>query len=554
VANARVHCLGLILACFLVYLARLQPWGYYGIFGDDALYFSSGRALAEGQGYVMPSLPGAPPQTKYPPLYPWILSWVWKWNPSFPRNVESAVWVTAAFGCWALAASYALLRSFVGLGRWRALAVTALVAFNPHFLFFSGAVMSNVPFMAMLLTAAAAGDAGLRRDGRWPLAAAAGLLAGLATMTRSLGLAAVLGLAACGAYRRAWRQTAVALLGTGPAIAAALLWPGRKALVESVASSAAPGWRQTWLYYTSYTDFWKLSVPDLSTLLAMVQVNLLEFIKAPVALCLFPPQGESGFFGLLLTAVLFAGIVGGIVGHVRRHEIKPIHFILTFYTPVILLWNFSLMDIFLQPFLPLFYAGAWFETQRFIGMLAQALRGTRPAPEKALAGVMALGMAAIGVLAVEHYARGLRPGLRALAQKRNVLRQEQAQAYQWIRGNTNPETRLIAYEHVNLYLATGRQAMPPLVFTTDLAYVRNPQRLKQQLDSFTDVARHIGARYWVIAASENPTWRERTDALRAALPRVFRSAQGTIEIYDLSGGAVGRPAVPQASSSRTTLP
>ena len=37
---------------------------------DDCLYFVSAKSLADGGGYRIASLPGEPPQTKYPPLYP----------------------------------------------------------------------------------------------------------------------------------------------------------------------------------------------------------------------------------------------------------------------------------------------------------------------------------------------------------------------------------------------------------------------------------------------------------------------------------------------------
>jgi hypothetical protein len=99
-------CFGIILFLFLGYVEWLRPAPLFGYFHDDTLYFSSARALATGQGYIIPSLPGTPPQTKYPILYSWLLSWVWKWFPNFPGNVMPAIWLTAFFGCWFLAAAF----------------------------------------------------------------------------------------------------------------------------------------------------------------------------------------------------------------------------------------------------------------------------------------------------------------------------------------------------------------------------------------------------------------------------------------------------------------
>jgi len=45
-----------------------------------------------------------------------------------------------------------------------------------------------------------------------------------------------------------------------------------------------PGFRQTWLYYTSYMDFWKLSVPDLDRFLTMLWQNTILFLLMPVSL------------------------------------------------------------------------------------------------------------------------------------------------------------------------------------------------------------------------------------------------------------------------------
>ena len=58
-----------------------------GTFHDDGIYIVTARALAEGEGYRIISLPESPPQTKYPTLFPWLLSLVWRLAPSFPDNL-----------------------------------------------------------------------------------------------------------------------------------------------------------------------------------------------------------------------------------------------------------------------------------------------------------------------------------------------------------------------------------------------------------------------------------------------------------------------------------
>ena len=58
-----------------------------GLFHDDAIYTVLAKSLAEGNGYTLTGLPSSPAQAKYPFLYPYILSWIWWLEPSFPDNL-----------------------------------------------------------------------------------------------------------------------------------------------------------------------------------------------------------------------------------------------------------------------------------------------------------------------------------------------------------------------------------------------------------------------------------------------------------------------------------
>jgi hypothetical protein len=294
------------LLLFLCYLGWLHPERYFGRYHDDAIYFSSAKALAEGQGYVVPSLPGpdgkAPPQTKYPILFSWLLSWVWKWQPAFPANLRVAVGLSSAFACWFLVVSFLLLHKMRGLGNWGALAIMALCAFHPHFLFLSGAVLSDVLFMALAMTAALSADAAMRSHAHALPAALAAVMSGLSLLTRRFGWAVLAGIMAAFIYRRRWRAAAAFCVASAPFVAAAI-WPHPHAELL-VASDAEAGWRQTWLYYTSYGGFWKFGVPKAGVLLAMLGVNLRAFLLAPSSFCLFPPLGDDSYLGTLLNFAL----------------------------------------------------------------------------------------------------------------------------------------------------------------------------------------------------------------------------------------------------------
>jgi hypothetical protein len=528
--------LALLLGLFLFYWHGARPVDHFGKFHDDTFYLSSAKSIAEGQGYRLASVPGAPPATKYPILYPWLLSWVWRWGPGFPENLGLAVWVTAMFSCWFLVAAFEFLRKLAGVGDWTALALVGLVAFHSLFVFLSSAVLSDIPFLALALTAMIVADRGLRPDARLAAAAGAGILAGLSMMIRSPGVAVAAGILAAAVSRRAWRQAGVFCLTAGPLLVAAL-WRGDAAQVRALAEGGDLGWYQTWLFYTSYWDFWKFCVPSWSVLGSMMGFNLLTFLKWPSTFCLFPPLGGGeSYAGQLLAITLTAGVLGGAIRQARRQGFQPIHFVFVANAAMVLLWNYALMDRLLMLFLPLFYAGLWTEVRHLAGLIAENLRPARQWAEKALAGALALSLAALAALAARHYVVGYRPGLLRPALRSSELAREKAEAYAWISRNTPPQARFVAYQDVILYLHTGRQAMRPIVFSTEAFYSRSEKILQREMDHFDDVARHIGARYWLAAEDDFKMEtgldliEHRVKLRKALLPVVFKSQNNKVQV------------------------
>jgi hypothetical protein len=537
----RLPLLGLaaVVVSFVYYAVGLPMADKFGWYHDDSLYFSSAQALAHGRGYIMPSVPETPPQTKYPILYPWVLSWIWKWQPAFPANVATASRVTIIFACWFLVVVFLLVRKLADLGDWAALMVVSVCAFKPLFVVYSRAVLSDMPFMALAFTAALLADAALRPQARLALTALAGLLAGLSVMTRTLGIAVVAGIAAAAFFRRLPGRAILFLVVALPFAAAVLGWSlGRQS--QSM-SGGDLGWQETWFFYTSYVQFWKISVPSVKVLLAMLASNLGTFLAWPGSFSLFPPLGNS-HLGSALSVTFTAGILAGLVRQARRHEWKPIHFIFAFYSAAILAWNYPLMDRFLLPFLPLFYVGLWVEFKHIGTMARQNLRLGSSLATKTTAGALALALAAVGVLALDSYSDEFRAQLRGRAPKRVGLAEEKNELYDWIRRNTRGGDRFVADEDVCLYLFTGRQALRPIVFSTESFFASENTALLRELDHITDVARRIAAQYWVttpedFAVQDNHQRiliGKRMGQLKSVLPLVFESRSKKVQVFALS--------------------
>ena len=534
------------LVLFLLCLARMHPTNWFGIYRDDAIYFSSAKALAEGRGYILPSFPGNLPQTKYPVLYPWLLSWVWKWDPSFPANLGPSVCLTALFSCGFLLVAFQMLRKLQGVGDWPAVVMVAACASLPVFLMVSGSVMSDSLFMLLALAAALLADKAMRASGRLPLAALVGVLAGLAVVTRSLGVAVVGGIVVAGLFRRAFRQAAAVCLGAAPFVVAAV-WAGGRSIAgsgEGLPNHAAGlplGWQQTLAYYTSYPQVWKFCVPNVHVFLSMLRGNLGAFLETPAWYWLHPAlKIGNSFAATALGAPLMLIALAGILRQARSDEWKPLHFVFALYSGVLLLWNYPVMDRFLLLFAPLFCLGLWVEGKHLAGLLWGALRAGRSG-ERVLAGVMSAGLAALAGTAVWNTFEFYLPHP-STEQQAARLRQDKAQAYDWIRRNTHPEDRIVACEDGRVYLYTGRQTVIPIAFSTEFSYTHDWRALERDMARMADTAAVVQAHYWLTSLDDFiideeeavPSMRARVAQLMSGLPEMYRSPDGWVRLYDIS--------------------
>jgi hypothetical protein len=202
--------------------AALIPRALVGVFYDDGIYTALARSLAEGHGYRLLYLPGAPAEVHYPPLYPAFLAVLWRLWPAFPDNVvlfraANAVLLGAFTGLFAayltrrraLPAAAAAVVALVGATAVPLLSVVTVLFAEPLFL---------VLALGAWWLADEAGDASGRRS--LALAAGAGALAGLSGLARSIGVAVVAGTVLALLLARRRREAAAAGV-----VAALLLGP-----------------------------------------------------------------------------------------------------------------------------------------------------------------------------------------------------------------------------------------------------------------------------------------------------------------------------------------
>ncbi len=263
-----------------------------GVFYDDGIYVTGAKALAEGAGYRNIHLPGAPPIVHYPVLYSLVLSVLWRVWPVFPANValfRLANAVLMAGSAW-MVASHASRLAMPGWVRWLAMAA-GFTTFP--LLTIIQLQLSEPLFLVLVAAAIALAD---RDEAGTSAAFAAGVLAGLAVLTKSVGVSVMLGVPV-GFWMRGRR--AAALLSFGAAVLIALPWTLWVAV-------HAPHIDPRLANYTTYFDEARQaglrSILDGLKLRALAPITFLTLPR-------WPPWGVSVLGALMLASLAWGGVV-----------------------------------------------------------------------------------------------------------------------------------------------------------------------------------------------------------------------------------------------------
>jgi 4-amino-4-deoxy-L-arabinose transferase-like glycosyltransferase len=557
----RKYLPGLGLICifisYVIAIVRLHPTNFFGHTEDDSIYFSSAKALAEGKGYVLASFPGTPMATKYPVFYPWLLSWVWRWNPSFPANLRDAIGITVLFGLIFLGAAYFLVRQMRGINEWEALLLTGFCALHPIVLFYSSNVLSEVPFAALALATMLIAEKALQDDARASTVVCCGVLAGLSMLIRFFGVPVAMGVLSAALIARAWRQAVIFCASVAPFFAA-LMWraifPHGKPQPFSGPAASSLGWVQEWTWYTDYLNVWKEGVPNLHIFFTMLRNNAAWLVNGPANYFLHPSLAPNALIGWLLALIVAGGILAGILREMRGNMPRPIHFALVFFALLSLVWNYPEPERYFLPFMPLFAGGLWIEAKNIGTLVRKTIVGDRPLAEKCLAAALGLLLAAGGVAAGFDYTSGSRKAITRESDERAALLPEKREAYEWLAHSTDSNARVVAYEAGSLYLYSNRVVVRPIILTTAEFY--EPARLPAVLEHITDVPRTVGAEYWLTADDDySLEWpeahtmaRAKSKELERVLPLVYRSTHNHVRVYSL--GCIQHPESPDCESVR----
>jgi 4-amino-4-deoxy-L-arabinose transferase-like glycosyltransferase len=231
------------------FIAGAAFWGAnrqsLGLFHDDGIYTVVAKSLSQGQGYRIISLPEAPPQTKYPFLYSYVLSWIWTLSPSFPQNIIVLKALNIAILVAIFFASVIFYRRYDPAAAFASLIFAILVCTNPIIFTFTDYAISDLLFVFLALVALTicAGDSENGARGRRLLVLA--VVTGLACLTRLASVPLVLAGAFHSFVRRGWRGALFFIAIVALFVAPWLLW---------IAYGQHPPANSLFAYYSAY-DF-----------------------------------------------------------------------------------------------------------------------------------------------------------------------------------------------------------------------------------------------------------------------------------------------------------
>ncbi|MBX7220710.1 MAG: hypothetical protein K1Y36_12245 [Blastocatellia bacterium] len=481
-----------LVGALVIYLLRLEP--PVGLFKDDAWYLVLAQSLAAGQGYHLTNFPFETGLSYYPPLYPFLLSLVFRCFPNFPDNL---LWLkgfslVAMFGCGVLAARYfQVSQRTQPLISWLLALATML---SPAFvLLATTSVMSECVFSLlhiMTLVMVAEGSPTDSKPGKPRIWLLAGVLAGLTYLTRSIGLMLILAVCCQLGLKRQWRVGLV--FGGGVLLSLGPWW----AYSQFHATSAVNRQTDAQMFTTGYgTQFWhqagdptrpKMTLADFgwrvtqnSTIVIGVSVGGLTVPE------IFRAAPESGMETLGMTQYLGIGpdAIGAGVGNMGLSPITmgisavfSVLGLFGFLSKIRKQWQaaelyvgFSLVLIviwpgtpfrYVLPLLPflLFYIGTGL---KILGCQVWRRKDRLPAASNSSPLERIFLMSVVGLYVFDH--TGYVLARQQSATTHLPWRQSfegGLQMVQWIKDHTNPGEVVTSDNSPFVYMFSGRKTMP----------------------------------------------------------------------------------------------
>ena len=523
-----------LLALALSSLAFFSAQNIIGLFHDDGIYVVVAKALSEGSGYRIVSLPGDPYQTKYPFLYSQLLSWAWSLNPQFPDNVSLLNFVNVFFYFASLLLAYVLYVQNTMGGKADALLYVFLVGANAFVFSWTNYPLSDIPFMVAVLfslTLSNSTNAFCTRTRSTVLLAVG---AGSAFLFRNAGAALILAGLIYLLLARQRKQFYLYVIVVGCLILPWVLWQAMygPAAIENPLLA----------YYQSYeSPAFFLAVSDPGLAVQIIGANLLYSARSVDSLMFLRALPE-------LRVVTYPLMIWGFWSILRRQNRFLNGFIL-FYMLLILSWPWHPAR-YLMPLFPIVLLSLFQGVQAATCII-------RPHATKAWSAAIIPFVVRIpiviivvliigwlwGQVSVDHGKYlALWGGFRTSYSWNGF-----SETFTWVKQNTqNDDVLATAYDPM-YYLYTGRKAVRPWIHRPETYFYpyRNATPDLGSVEEIRDSLEKLGVRFLIVDPLEGYSERIVAAELFAHLIRsyevqpelVFQSSDGLHTIYALPAPA-----------------
>jgi hypothetical protein len=486
----------LVVASAILYYLNISP-ARFGFYHDDSLYVVTGKAMAAGDGYRIPSLPQSPPQTKYPPLYPLVLALVWRICPRFPQNLTPMLYVSVILALVLPLCAWGYLRNRRYASPWQCVVIIALLSFNFRELLLATSLLSELLYGVLSVAALWLGDAYIESRRR-----RTGLLLSLfiilALLTRISGIALLIAVIL---HLRRERIRKSGLVVVIPPILAFGLW-----LAWCYAAGSSSSSSPELSFYTSYSQDWMQMVSDYArqigqpaiTALALLALkNLFMSVVASTSVVVMGLSYQGlptlwGFpVGLLSIVVCFSLLLFGFLSQRLSHP-GIIHTYTITYLLLHIMWPYTAYDRFLMPILPFlllyFVCAVGKAAKTATREVRLAFSPWRLAMTAPTATMLLLGSLFIGYNQLAGWTR------KVAEDRADTARFTECDmpTFAWIRRNTKPSDTLVCYQDVKYFLFTDRRA----VRTVYRVHAQQPGQ------SLEEMIRRVGASHLILTADD----------------------------------------------------
>ncbi len=496
---------------------------------DEGEYLTLAKALATTGEYRLISLPGEPWHTKYPILYPGLLSMVWSAIPDFPKNILYFRSLSLMCGLGFLLFLKALLPRILNeADEKRSVLVIVLCSTNPALIASSTAIMAEAVYL-FFASLALVCLIELDRKPNIKLLLASAVCLALAFYARIVGISLIIAATSYFGLKRKWRDTAKLLVATLLLIGPWFYWCSLHN--ESVRFPE----------YVFNTSNYALDLKQFVEVqgVRFVLKDLLYIILGIPKLLVYPYQTNLRLITFLSASVGLFALVLLLMGFCRScyrgNANRLVHCYVATYLFILIVWPYPAGERFLLPLLPFLYAFVLAELSnidRLIKAGTARLAGTWKSNVLAAVpfGVLMIGFSSLGYHTLR-FAVLKTQELRSFDDRNEELQE----TFQWIKQETLPSDFLMANLNAVYYLHTGRKTAP-------MSFEANRELDDPSFDPA--IIRKHGIKYLVISELDFSVFtpdivQKMSKELRRVIScseefqfeRAFKSKHGKYEIY-----------------------